>query len=89
MRCISISRYRKRLADFRPWRKWQSQMLLDKSRKLIEQDKNIDSAMIYMSEIVNRYYKGETSKEGTDMFIRAMNNIGYVYLYCFYDYQKA
>lgn len=76
-------------ADFRPWRKWQSQMLLDKSRKLIEQDKNIDSAMIYMSEIVNRYYKGETSKEGTDMFIRAMNNIGYVYLYCFYEYQKA
>ncbi len=71
------------------WRKWPSRKLLDRSRQLIMADQHVDSAMMYMSEIVNRYYSGETSEEVTNLFLRAMNNIGYLCLYHYYDYQKA
>lgn len=74
---------------FDSWRNLTSQQLLDKSRQLIKSERNIDTAMLYMSEVVNRYYAGSKSDDDTDMFLRAMNNMGYVYLNFFNDYQKA
>ncbi len=74
---------------FNNWRNLSSQQLMERSRRLIKEERNIDTAMIYLSEVVNRYYTEGKSEERTDLFLRAMNNMGYVYLYSFYDYQKA
>ena len=70
------------------WSSTPSQTLLDKGREAVNSGK-LREAMVLYSTVANRYYQEGAAQEEYEQAARAMNNIGYIYFYCYYDYQKA
>jgi len=48
-----------------------------------------DSALLCYTIVANRYYERPQSAAERSRSIQAMNNIGYLYFYHYYDYQQA
>ncbi len=55
----------------------------------LQQTERSDSALLCFSIVANRYYDKPSSADELEAISRAMNNIGYMYIYVFYDYERA
>ncbi len=73
---------------FAQWSDTPGDTLLDRGRNALYQGKIHDALMLY-SAVANRYYLEDASTEDQEQAVRAMNNLGYIYFYCYFDYQKA
>ena len=66
-----------------------SKELNEKAYDFIAQ-KKIDSALVCYSVVANRYYEQEQqTREEREKSIFAMNNIGYLYFFYYFDYEKS
>ena len=74
--------------EFYRLRNIDNNTLLDKGYKCIEEAK-YDSSMIYYSMVVNRYYDNSYAKKDLPNIIRAMQNLGIIYMTFSYDYKKS
>lgn len=89
MCCLSANAARQSMDKiFAQWSNTPSQTLLDNGRASLSQGK-IRNAMVMYSTVANRYYQENVTTQEQQYATRAMNNIGYIYFYCYYDYQKA
>lgn len=74
--------------EFHRLRNIDNSTLLDKGYKCIEEAK-YDSSMIYYSMVVNRYYDNSYTKNDLPNIIKAMQNLGIIYMTFSYDYKKS
>lgn len=74
--------------EFYRLRNIDNKTLLDKGYKCIEEAK-YDSSMIYYSMVVNRYYDNSYAKKDLPDIIKAMQNLGIIYMTFSYDYKKS
>lgn len=74
--------------EFYRLRNIDNNTLLDKGYKCIEEAK-YDSSMIYYSMVVNRYYDNSYTKKDLPNIIKAMQNLGIIYMTFSYDYKKS
>ncbi len=74
--------------EFYRLRNIDNNTLLDKGYKCIEEAK-YDSSMIYYSMVVNRYYDNSYAKKDLPNIIKAMQNLGIIYMTFSYDYKKS
>lgn len=63
-------------------------MLLEQAKEKVRSD-DVRNALVIYSIVVNRHDKEGASKEERKYLARALNNLGYIYFYHYYDYQKA
>lgn len=72
--------------------KWQTlpdKTLLEMGDRYLTEERN-DSALVCYSVVANRYYEHDNlTPQQADNCILAMNNLGYMYHFYLYDYQKA
>lgn len=78
-----------KVAFYDRWGGIPSEQLNDKAYHFIAR-KEIDSALVCYSVVANRYYEQErqTPKE-RERSLFAMNNIGYLYFFYYFDYEKS
>lgn len=50
---------------------------------------DVHEAFVMLSTVVNRSYHGSPAADGDENAAKALNAIGYIYLYDYYDYQQA
>ena len=74
--------------EFYRLRNIDNKTLLDRGYKCIEQAK-YDSSMVYYSMVVNRYYENSYAKKDLPNIIKAMQNLGIIYMVYSYDYKKS
>ena len=74
--------------EFYRLRNIDNKTLLDRGYKCIEQAK-YDSSMVYYSMVVNRYYDNSYAKKDVLYIIKAMQNLGIIYMVYSYDYKKS
>ena len=74
--------------EFYRLRNIDNKTLLDKGYKCIMEAK-CDSSMIYYSMVVNRYYDNSYAKKDLPDIIKAMQNLGIIYMAFSYDYKKS
>jgi len=58
-------------------------------RFYLQEDSQRDSALLCYTIVANRYYEGRQSDSERERSIDAMNDIGYLFFYSYYDYQQA
>lgn len=74
--------------EFHRLRNLDNQTLIDRGYRSIVQCK-YDSAMIYYSMVVNRYYSNSYEKKQLPDIVKAMQNLGIIYMTYSYDYKKS
>ncbi len=74
--------------EFQRLRNLDNKTLLDRGYKYIEEAK-YDSAMVYYSMVVNRYYSNSYKKSDIPDMIKGMQNLGIIYMSFSFDYKKA
>lgn len=74
--------------EFYRLRNTDNKTLLDKGYECTEKAK-YDSAMIYYSMVVNRYYANSYAKKDLPDIAKAMHNLGIIYMTFSYDYKKS
>lgn len=74
--------------EFYRLRNIDNKTLLAKGYHCIEEAK-YDSSMIYYSMVVNRYYDNSYAKKDLPDIIKAMQNLGIIYMTFSYDYKKS
>ncbi len=74
--------------EFQRLRNLDNKTLLDRGYKYIEEAK-YDSAMVYYSMVVNRYYSNSYKKSDIPDMIKGMQNLGIIYMTFSFDYKKA
>lgn len=74
--------------EFNRLRNVSNKALLERGYKYIVQCK-YDSSMIYYSMVVNRYYENNYSKRDLPDIVKAMQNLGIIYMTFSYDYKKS
>ena len=78
-----------KVAFYDRWGNVPSKELNEKAYDFIAQ-KKIDSALVCYSVVANRYYEQEQqTREEREKSIFAMNNIGYLYFFYYFDYEKS
>lgn len=89
MCCICSSAARQNMNKmFTKWSNTPSETLLDKAREAVHQGNRQEALLLY-STVANRYYQEDAPSSEQEHAARAMNNIGYIYFYFYYDYLKA
>lgn len=73
---------------FTRWAGTPDTTLLWRGRNYLYKNK-IHEALVAYSIVANKRYKSRLSHEETENIARAMNNIGYIYFYYYFDYQKS
>ncbi len=73
---------------FTRWAGTPDTTLLKRGRDYLYQNK-IHEALVAYSIVANKRYKSHLSPKETENIARAMNNIGYIYFYYYFDYQKS
>ena len=74
--------------EFYRLRNLDNKTLLNKGYKCIEEAK-YDSSMVYYSMVANRYYDNNYAKKDVPDIIKAMQNLGIIYMTFSYDYKKS
>lgn len=69
--------------------KLSNKELKQRSNRYIYNKVNIDSALVYLSVVANRFYTDNQTSEDVKYSLGAMNDLGYIYFYFYYDYQKS
>ncbi len=73
---------------FTRWAGTPDTTLLWRGRDYLYKNK-IHEALVAYSIVANKRYNSRLSYEETENIARAMNNIGYIYFYYYFDYQKS
>lgn len=73
---------------FGKWTFASDKILLNKGKDYIRNTK-YDSALVVYSVLANRYDHNRQDKEKIEHSVRAMNDLGYLYFYGYYDYLKS
>lgn len=73
---------------FTRWAGTPDTTLLWRGRDYLYQNK-IHEALVAYSIVANKRYKSSLSLKEKENIARAMNNIGYIYFYYYFDYQKS
>lgn len=63
--------------------------LTDKAYTFLSDEDKRDSALIYYSILANKYYDEKQNTADRYRSISAMNDLGYMYYFYYFDYQKA
>ncbi len=74
--------------EFQRLRNLDNKTLLDRGYKYIEEAK-YDSAMVYYSMVVNRYYSNSYKKSDILDIIKGMQNLSIIYMSFSFDYKKS
>lgn len=77
------------MANYKKWQRLSSKQLKQMGNDFLLKEHKTDSAMICFSIVANRFYGGKQSLEDQKLSIDAMNNMGYAYLFHYYDYEKT
>jgi len=79
-----------RIKGYEQLQRQPSQMLLDKGRAyLTASGGKQDSALVCYHIVANHYFEGRQNREEMEHSLTAMNNVGYMYTFCYYDYGRA
>ena len=71
------------------WTVFTTQQLMDKAKQCVLAGEKRDSAMVWYTIVANRFDPKEGSRKENNLSLRAMNNLGYMYFFFYYDYQKS
>ena len=71
------------------WTVFTTQQLMDKAKQCVLAGEKRDSAMVWYTIVANRFEPKEGSRKENNLSLRAMNNLGYMYFFFYYDYQKS
>jgi len=74
---------------YNSWVQVPTDTLLQCGQRYMHNVDSRDSALVCYSIVANRYYEGKLTTTERNASITAMVNIGYLYLYSYYDYQQA
>lgn len=74
---------------FDRWSSVPSKQLTDRAVSLIMADGNIDSAFIFLNVVYNRYVIDPDDRQKQMDAARALNNMGYLMSFEFFDYERA
>ena len=71
------------------WAKLSNDTLMKMGREFLDTKDKMDSSMVCYSIIANRYYSKKQSRQDNEKSVYAMNNLGYMYSFIYFDYEKA
>jgi len=71
------------------WADLPTDTLMTRGRHYMQVGNLRDSALLCYSIVSNRYYERKQNAVERSHSLQAMNNIGYLYLYDYYDYQQS
>lgn len=71
------------------WHNVSSEKLMSRAYDIINEDRNIDSALIFYNVVYNRYVEDSGDETKTKEAIRALNDMGYLMTFFYYDFERA
>jgi AraC-like DNA-binding protein len=71
------------------WSSTPSEKLASHAADLILNNGNLDSAYIYLNVVYNRYVEDPNDKKKQILASRALNNMGYLMFFYYFDYERA
>lgn len=74
---------------YEQWHKLPGSQLVRMGSDYTMRQNSADSALVCYTIVANRRMSRNLDKDELHLAVRAMNNIGYIYAFRFYDYQKA
>lgn len=77
------------VAFYDRWSKISSKGLIDKAYSFLSKSHKIDSALVCYTIVANRIYEKRQDEDEIYHEANAMNDAGYMYLFYYFDYQKA
>ncbi|MDE5796934.1 MAG: AraC family transcriptional regulator, partial [Muribaculaceae bacterium] len=75
--------------EYSVWSKMNGTSLNNKAARFLEHRNEPDSAMVCYSILASRYDSTSNNKDELGLAIEGMLNVGYIYQYYYYDFQKA
>lgn len=74
---------------YEQWHNLPGSQLVRMGNRYTMRQGSADSALVCYTIVANRRMSRSLDKEELHLSVKAMNNIGYIYAFRFYDYQKA
>lgn len=74
---------------FDKWDNVASEELMNRAAKVMEQGKDMDSALIYYNIVYNRHVIDPTNKDKAVLGAMSLNNMVYLMSFDYYDYERA
>lgn len=74
---------------FDKWKNVPSVVLMHRGRDVINRGGNMDSALIYYNVVYNRYVVDPGDKEKAQRAAMALNNMGYLMFFDYFDYERS
>lgn len=71
------------------WAKIPKEKLMAMGKDFIMKENCQDSALLCFTIVANRYYDKSAKEADISYVVSALNNIGYMYIYVYADYEKA
>jgi len=78
-----------RVEAYDRWAKLRTDTLFYKGMRYYQTGEEPDSALLCFTIAANRYYERSLSEEELRYVIRAMNGIGCIYIFYYFDYEQA
>ncbi len=78
------------IPNYKEWLELPSASLLDMGKRYLNSENTLpDSAFLCYTIVANRNISSPNDKQTAIDASRALNNLGYIYCYFYYDYEKA
>jgi AraC-like DNA-binding protein len=77
------------LKNYDRWAKLPWNQLAQMGDSYLKQEDKLDSALLCYTIMSNRYYEEELTKDELYQCTSALNNLGYLYTFRYFDFQKA
>lgn len=74
---------------FDKWNGVASEELINRASKVVEQGRNMDSALIYYNIVYNRHVIDPNDKDKAVLGAMSLNNMVYLMSFDYYDYERA
>ena len=71
------------------WNHVSSEKLMSRAYDIINSGENVDSALIFYNVVYNRYVEDSGDETKTKDAIRALNDMGYLMTFYYYDFERA
>lgn len=85
----SAAKGAEQMRNYDVWSRLPNESLNRMAGHFLDKRFNPDSALLCYTIVANRYYTQEPKGAELHAVIRAMNNLGYLYAFYFFDYEKA
>ena len=77
------------MPNYDHWSQLPNDSLNRMAGRFLDPQCNPDSALLCYTIVANRYYTYRPKGEALHEIIRAMNNLGYLYAFLYFNYEKA